>query len=272
MYKRQDILFSPTGIVTTDLSILNATSTVDTAYLSNGHILFSGYLPDGTLSAAELADIDEWVLGGGILIATSDLNDFDDITSYYGLPVSNGGSTLWNVNNTDHPITTGIFGNVTNIRGVGAGGYFESSDIATDDLVLASHSTTGNPSLVLREHGNGHILFSSDEGIFRQDTTGDGTLNTQNDIFIANVFAWAIESLAPKEIYSLPIDVQAVNDGPILTLPDSPTYTENSQAELILPNATIADIDSTDFDGGTINIIPDNGSSCLLYTSPSPRD
>ena len=265
-----DILFSPTGIVTTDLSILNATSTVDTAYLSNGHILFSGYLPDGTLSAAELADIDEWVLGGGILIATSDLNDFDDITSYYGLPVSNGGSTLWNVNNTDHPITTGIFGNVTNIRGVGAGGYFESSDIATDDLVLASHSTTGNPSLVLREHGNGHILFSSDEGIFRQDTTGDGTLNTQNDIFIANVFAWAIESLAPKEIYSLPIDVQAVNDGPILTLPDSPTYTENSQAELILPNAAIADIDSTDFDGGTINIIPDTGTSIEDTLSVTP--
>jgi len=79
-----DAHFSPTGTVTTDIRIQNATDTIDSAYLSNGHVMFSGFLPDGTLSATELSEIDTWVQKGGILIATSDLSSYDDITNYYG--------------------------------------------------------------------------------------------------------------------------------------------------------------------------------------------
>ncbi|AVH73051.1 NHL repeat-containing protein [Nostoc sp. 'Lobaria pulmonaria (5183) cyanobiont'] len=58
------------------------------------------------------------------------------------------------------------------------------------------------------------------------------------------------------------INVTAINDSPTISLPGTnPTYTENDPAIFIDPNATVADLDSQDFDSGKLTVRFSNGGS-----------
>lgn len=264
--------FGPGGIISTDVSIQNSAATVDAAYLSKGKVLFSGYLPDGSLDATELAAIDTWVRSGGVLISTGDRSTHDDLNSYYGLSISNGGSYYWNVDNTSNSIIDGPFGLVSDFYGSGNGGFFKEADILPGDIVLARDSSNSKATMLLRDHEDGHILFTSDEGIFRTDMTGDGTISTPNDILTANVYAWAVDSAMPSIFHSTIFDVIPENDTSVITLPDSPTYLENASPEFIMPSATVVDIDSFNLDTGTIDVTLTTsvtGSDRLLISDTS---
>ncbi|MFN6440948.1 MAG: DUF4347 domain-containing protein [Nostoc sp. DedSLP01] len=58
------------------------------------------------------------------------------------------------------------------------------------------------------------------------------------------------------------INLTAVNDSPIISLPGTnPTYTENTPAIFIDPNATVVDPDSQDFDSGKLTVSLSNGGT-----------
>ncbi|WP_375478733.1 DUF4347 domain-containing protein [uncultured Nostoc sp.] len=58
------------------------------------------------------------------------------------------------------------------------------------------------------------------------------------------------------------INVTAINDSPTISLPGTnPTYTENDPAIFIDPNATVADLDSQDFDSGKLTVRFSNGGT-----------
>jgi alpha-tubulin suppressor-like RCC1 family protein len=50
------------------------------------------------------------------------------------------------------------------------------------------------------------------------------------------------------------VAVARVNDPPVVTMPDAPTFTEAAGAVRLSPNATIVDPDSDDFEGGGITV------------------
>ncbi len=251
--------FGPNGTVLTDVAIQNSTDTIDASYLSEGEVLFSGFLPDGSVDAAELAAIDDWVQNGGILIASGDLASHDDINSYYGLVTEFTFYSTWYISDIDNPVINGYFGLTGNLgdtfSGFGYSGHFDQSSLATGDTVIARHLHTNQPTMVLRAHGAGQILFTADEGIFRRNMDGDGDIVSRNDTLTANVYAWAVNNAVPSQFYTMSIDVDPVNDSPEISLIE-PTlsYRENDGAIVVAPSLTIDDIDNAILSGATVAI------------------
>ena len=164
----------------------------------------------------ERADIQAWVQAGGVLVATSDLPSNNALGSHYGLTVTSSGDTDWKVSDQTHPIMDGPFGlvgvNGSGFSATGVISYF-SAGVLPSDTVIARDSLD-NPTMLVRQDGDGLILFIADEGIFRADTTGGGVITTANDRLSANIFAWAISNVEPSEIHTLNIAVDPVNDDP----------------------------------------------------------
>ena len=239
--------FGAGGTVSTGISVVAGSNTIDATYLSQGQIFFSGFLADGTYTGPELAALDTWVQAGGILIATTDDPGFDDVASFYGLTVTGAGNATWNVANGVHPIMNGPFGSVgSSISATGSIGYFTTGSLLPGDTILATDSVNGSPTVVLRAHGGGHILFTSDEGIFRANMTGGGAISTPNDILAANVFAWAVDQIAPNDMDTVNISVSAVNDDPFGTggLPNDVAATEDMSSNVDLSPINLFDVDS----------------------------
>ena len=183
--------FGPSGIHTTSITIAPTSTTIDAAYLSQGQVLFNGYVPDANWTAGELAALDTWVQAGGILISNSDDANYDEVSSFYGLTIGGTASTTWYVDDATSPVMNGPFGLVGNngapFTASGSISYFDRANLAASDQVIAVDSVSGEPTIVLRQQGSGYILFTSDEGIFRANMTGGGTISTANDILAANI-------------------------------------------------------------------------------------
>lgn len=242
--------FGVGGTVNSAISVVASTTTIDAAYLSQGSVLFNGYVPDGNWTAGELSTLDTWVQAGGILISTSDRSTHDDVNSYFGLTVVSGGDSDWDVADQTSPIMNGPFGLVgTNGSSFSASGivsYFDSASLSPGDQILATDSVSGEPTIVLRAHGSGHILFTSDEGIFRSSMTGSGDILTANDRLAANVFAWAVDQVPPSASYTMDIHVDAVNDDPFNSgsLPGDISVTEDIASDVDLSAIDFGDIDA----------------------------
>ena len=266
--------FGVGGTVPVTLSIEPTTTNIDAAYLAKGEILFNGFVADHSIltdpngySPTELSAIDTWVQNGGILISTSDANSYDDINDFYGLTTVNTGNVTWHVDNAAHPIMDGPFGQVGNngdpFQATGAIGYFDGSSLAVGDVVIARDGVNNQPTMVLRSHGSGYILFTADEGIFRANMTGGGSVSTANDILTANVFAWAAEqvSVNPAEHQTLSISVNPVNDAPVLTA-TGPSLTGLNEDATTNGGQTVASIlgsNVSDVDAGAVEGIAMTG-------------
>ena len=223
--------FGPTGTHPAHLQFESTSTTIDATYLSQGQIYFGGYVNDSNLTAGELTAIESWVNAGGVLISTSDSANNDSIAEHFGLVIGGTASSTWHVADTVNSIINGDFGSVGNvgdpIQAAGTISYFDSASLAVGDLVIATDSVSSEPTMVLRAHGDGWILFTSDEGIFRQGMSGGGVIATPNDILAANVFAWAADATSP-DVKTMEVNVAAVNDAPTISATNStPTWTEN---------------------------------------------
>ena len=89
--------FGASGTVDSSISVVEATDTVNSTYLSSGDVLFDGFTANAALTPAERADIQAWVQAGGVLIATSDLPSNNALGSHYGLTVTSSGDTDWKI-------------------------------------------------------------------------------------------------------------------------------------------------------------------------------
>ena len=265
--------FGQGGTVSTSISVVSSTTTVDAAYLAQGSVLFNGYVPDANWTAGELSAVDTWVQSGGILISTSDSTTYDAVNAHFGLTTVNSGSVVWNVADATNPIMNGPFGLVGNngdpFSAAGTIGYFDSASLSPGDQVLATDSISGEPTIVLRAHGSGFILFTSDEGVFRANMSGGGTVSTANDVLAANVIAWAVdEQISSVTTFTMNVDVNAVNDDPFNsgTLPASITATEDVASNVDLSAINLSDVDS---DMGNLTITLTTGSGGTLNATSS---
>lgn len=194
--------FGVGGIVTeVSVSVVPTTATINSTYLSQGRLLFDGYTPDANYTASEITTIDQWVRNGNILMSTNDNADYDPISSHYGLVANisqEAIGTNWTVENVDHPLVNGTLGLKIDLRGqiiVAAetiSGF--TGTILPDDIVLA-RGLASVPTVVLRPLGAGYILFTGDEGIFRNVSSGTTFIAADNeDVFAASILAWALET------------------------------------------------------------------------------
>ena len=123
---------------------------------------------------------DQWPLS-----STSDGASYDEIAEHFGLVIGGSASSTWHVADSGNAVINGEFGLVGNvgdpIQASGTISYFDSASLQVGDLVVATDSASGEPTIVMRQHGNGWILFTSDEGIFRANMTGGGTVSTANN-------------------------------------------------------------------------------------------
>ncbi len=237
------------GVSPTSLSIVSTNANVDAEYLSQGNIFFNGDPRDSQWSNDELVALDNWVAAGGVLISSNDSAGSDSVAEYFGLSIGGRSDTAWAVADDGSDIMNGPFGSVgPNGSVFSAAGnqhsYFASASLAPGDTVLAVDSATAEPTLVVRQHGAGAILFSGDEGVFRANTSGGGVIATANDRLIANTFAWAIAQLPNAEQHVLNIALNPVNDAPTATgLNSAESYLEDTSLDL--SNIIVDDIDSS---------------------------
>ncbi len=63
------------------------------------------------------------------------------------------------------------------------------------------------------------------------------------------------DSALPGNLATRDVTVISINDAPVISFAGAAvTYTENAAALLVVPTATVADVDSTDFAGGSLTI------------------
>ncbi|MDE0936799.1 MAG: DUF4347 domain-containing protein [Mariniblastus sp.] len=252
--------FGPGGVVSSTVVIGGPSTSIDADYLSQGEIYFGGAIEDGRLTTAELGAIDQWVLSGGVLISTGEQSSSDDLNEYYGLTTLDAGTT-WVVSDSNNPIMDGAFGSVGQVGDTfpayAITASFDVASLIEGDQVLAVDQNSGNPTIVLRSHGDGKILFTGDTGIFYSDLSGGGTVSTPNDILTANVFSWAIdESNVGTSDKCMQIGVFPVNDAPVI---DSGTnealvYMENDGLVAVLDTLVLSDIDDGEIESATVVI------------------
>lgn len=262
--------FGRLGLHPTAISVVAASATIDADYLAQGNVLFNGYVPDANWTADELAALDTWIQSGGILISNSDSASYDAVSDYFGLRIGGSGSTIWRIDDATHDIIDGDFGLVgavgDTIRATGAIAYFDSSSLAVGDQVLAIDSGSGEPTIVVRQHAAGWIVFTSDEGIFRAGMSGGGEIATANDRLVANLFAWTANQLPSTTTHSMQIDVEAVNDAPtnLGGQPSDFVAWEDRPSDVDLTALDLHDIDSPSAElmltlstrsGGTLSVV-----------------
>ena len=249
--------FGPGATVSSNITVIDSSYAIDAAYLSQGDVLFDGFTGDNNWTASELTALDNWVQAGGVLISTSDTANYDPLSAYYGLSIGGWGNSTWHVDDASHSIMDGPFGLVGNngdsFSAAGSISYFDSSSLVAGDQIIAVDSVSGEPTMLLRQVGSGHILFTSDEGIFRASMSGGGSISTANDMLAANVFAWAADQVDSVNTHAMNIDVNAVNDDPVNlgSLPSDLTVTEDVLAGVDLSALDLSDVDHA---GGNLTV------------------
>ena len=250
-------------------SIAATEENITSTYLNQGRIFFNGFVSDANWTAPELVALDNWVQAGGVLIATADDAGFDNATDRFGRPVVGPGSTAWDNTNPTHPIMSGPFGNVgATITGAQTVGYF---GIFGGDTILAEQAGTSNPTMIVRSHGSGHILFIADEGVFRANMPNGPTVtpaSSSNEILVANIFAWAADQLSPSTTFSTNINVLAVNDDPgnLGGIPTDVAVVEDVVTAIDISLIDLGDIDAAT---GAMTVSLSTGSGGTLLASSS---
>ena len=124
----------------------------------------------------------------------------------------------------------------------------DEADVEGDTISFRIESSTGT----LKKNGTNvsvGTLFSSGESLVWTPTSN---VNGSN-VTAFSVKAWD-GALASSSAVSVNVNVASVPDKPNLTLTGDSTYVENDPGMFISPTATLTDVDSPDFDGGSITV------------------
>lgn len=173
--------------------------------LKNFDVFFIGYLDDGNtnaFTAAELAAMHAWVEGGGFLIVTCDESGYDAVCADFGHPATTTATNPMLPVGPPHPIFSGgPFGSVPNFLMNGTRGYFTSTAGAT---VLAQDSAgLPHPVFLERTAGAGRVILFADVDIVATTLTAGGTITSNNDKLLGNLFAYASKNLPPVRVGSV---------------------------------------------------------------------
>jgi hypothetical protein len=192
--------FGPGGTVADAISIDDIAGEITENVLSGLDVFFVGYFDEGNIndfSVSEIAALQDWVMGGGVIILTCDNPSYDQLCDAFGHPsASSGGSSpvVVEASALGHPLFDGPFGTISSFQSAGDIGYFASANGAT---ILARESSVDTyPQIMERASGSGLVLLVGDV-----DTMSDfgghlsaGTgISTDNDIWLGNLFAYAAD-------------------------------------------------------------------------------
>ncbi|HEV8439115.1 MAG TPA: hypothetical protein VGT40_13555 [Methylomirabilota bacterium] len=203
------INFGPGGTVPFSIAITDTAATtgsITTALLANFDVFFIGWLDDANPNAftgAELAALQTWVNGGGVLILTCDDPNHDTGCASFGYPVNNSAQNPMVPAGVGigHPIFAGPFGAVASFNMSGNQGFFTTTTGAT---VLAQDSSIAHhPVFLTRFLGAGRVILFADVDIVANAASGGSAISTDNDRVLGNLFAYAAGVLPPVRVGSV---------------------------------------------------------------------
>jgi len=205
--------FGSSGTVRRAIEITDtagAPDAIDAALLSQFDVFFVGWFSDSSgvaFTAAELDAIREWVWRGGSAIVTCDSAAVDATCAAFGHP--SGGSNvppaLATADAADHPLVRGPFGAVAQ---VGFSGNYSTFPTTTGAVVvLHDSSPEARAAVIVRRWGSGLVVLLADVDILANAASAGDGINTDNDRFLGNLFAFAARP------YDLLIDAAAHTGG-----------------------------------------------------------
>lgn len=198
--------FGLSGIVSPAIQITDTGATITAAVLANFDVLFIGYYPNSTFSAAELSAMQTWVNGGGTIIATCDDSSFADVCTTFGhTPTTQATSpTVPSTAGSSHPIFNGPFGTAASVSMQFTEGYFPVTTGAT----ILGQDSFGSPhaTVLLQSFGSGRVIFVSDVDMLSNFSLSAGTgISNGNDRFLGNLFAFAGNGAGGSGLSTLPV-------------------------------------------------------------------
>ena len=252
------------------------TATITQPYLDQGTLLIDGFTSDAAYTPAELTLIENFVRNGGVLLSTNDQIAWDPVANYFNLPsgTNNNVSASWEIQNVDHPLVNGTLGIGVDLRGqiITAVQWYSgfTGTLQPGDIVLARDANGANlPTVVLRTLDNGVIIFMGDEGIFRNVSSGNTFIASDNeDAFAAAILDFAILEATQTfddegDGIENSIDIDSDNDG----IPDN--IEAQSTANYIAPTGVDSDSDGLD---DAYDATPNTGSAGSLGLTPENTD
>jgi prepilin-type N-terminal cleavage/methylation domain-containing protein len=207
------------GGVLSDIEInvvnrLNSGVDITSDYLQNW-VLFDGFIwstGSSSYSSEEKEIIDDWVEAWGFLISTNNESDHDPLWEYFDMPtIQYSWQARWTVEDIDHPLINGSLWLWVDLREEElqwnyARAVLKGTLEADDTVIARDYYSPHEPTIVLRKHGKGHILFMADDGMFMN--VSNNLLFEANDnesVIAAAILAYGIEKAAginPKEGYA----------------------------------------------------------------------
>jgi CSLREA domain-containing protein len=197
-YLQDGTLFGATGIVRQAYDVAPGVRVANERTLAGADIFFTGWVSSFTYSAAEKQALQEWVLDGGTLIATTD-DPGHSMVDVFGVEVGDGsGSPTENVITApDHALANGAFGVVTQYNQYALTGHY--SDLGPYAHEIGRYKTGPGTTLAVIERGriapgSGAVILVADVDVF--STSGA----TFNETLIKNIFAFAAGEAARPSI------------------------------------------------------------------------
>lgn len=196
--------FGTGGTIPEGIDVTDVAAPLTETLLAQFDVFFVGYVPDGTLSAAELSAIENWVADGGLLIATCDDTGHDAVCNQLGVTL--GASSVEPAGPAagfeSHPLFDGPFGPAQTLGLAGNQGSFA----ALGGAVVLAEDAGGLPVIALDDHGDGAVLFIADV-----DMIGDASLTPgadfdfghDNDALLGNLFAALADLACPSDALCL---------------------------------------------------------------------
>lgn len=189
---------------------LDRSRLITPAYLADADILFDGFVgafEQREYTNRELRLIENWVEGGGVLIAAEDDENSDGLGELFGVPTAGHeipprGSGDFHCGLPDepacpqfspagaagdHPIVRGPFGTWSRIDTDGTVGHLARR--TPSGWTRVANHPNGAATIIERKVGNGHVIIITDEGTVRTNLDG------QNSTYLGNLFAFAISQV-----------------------------------------------------------------------------
>jgi len=195
--------FGPGGVVTISIELNSPGIDVfNSSVIDQFDIFFTGYVPTASYSEEEKQDIIDWVTAGGVLIATTDGQDYD-ISYIFNLTLSDSLYTIAFPTDFDSTLIDGPFGGVSNITFSGDRAVYTNLGHLAVEIAASSDGSPNGPAVAIIPAdvlavGSGAVIFVGDVDVFTtSDCAGSPGLGyVANDVFARNVFAYAADLAA----------------------------------------------------------------------------
>ncbi len=198
---QNSVNYGPTGtfegldaIVNDDFTSINVELITSTAQelIDNYDIIVTGWT---NMTEPYALKLKEFVDGGGVLIALLDNSVGSSLHQAFGGTGLVGGGA-WNSPGiaTGHALNNGLFGDARNvsITGVENSAHTGITQLPAGSTLLATETDTNYAGVWLTGADN-RAIFVWDEGIFRHSDVAGTDIDTDQERFLHNLFAYALE-------------------------------------------------------------------------------